>query len=56
MGLIQCAENCKFQRDGYCFLEKCGTVASVDSVCPHYIPKSLDNRERLFEAYSTNEF
>lgn len=56
MGLIQCAEKCKFQKDGYCFLEKCGTVASTESECPHFIPKSLDNREGLFKACSTYEF
>ncbi len=47
MGIIQCAEQCKFQKDGYCSLDKCSTVSSVDCDCPYFI--SLDNRNSLFE-------
>ena len=35
MGLIQCAENCKYQSDGYCTLNKCTVVNSVSGVCPY---------------------
>ncbi len=49
MGLIQCAENCKYQQDGYCNLETCSNINSLENDCPHYIPSSLDNSKRLSE-------
>ena len=55
MGLIQCAEECKFQEDGYCCFEKCGVVASTDGECPHYIPKLFNNGNSLFQTDCTNK-
>ena len=49
MGIIQCAEECKYQIDGYCYLENCSTVASVEGDCPHFEPKSFDNANGLFK-------
>ena len=39
MGIIQCAENCKYQCDGYCTLNKCTAVNSLSGVCPYLQPK-----------------
>lgn len=35
MGIIQCAENCEYQLDGYCTLGSCTTVSSVTGSCPY---------------------
>lgn len=42
MGIIECAENCKFQKDGYCSLETLSKVNSSSGGCPHYISASFD--------------
>ncbi len=47
MGIIQCSEECKFQIDGYCGLEKCSTVSSIFSECPYLLPRSADNADCL---------
>ena len=39
MGIIQCAENSKYQCDGYCTLNKCTAVNSLSGVCPYLQPK-----------------
>ena len=56
MGIIQCAENCKYQKDGYCFLENCSTVATIDNDCPHFVKKSFNDGDCLFETCSTDKF
>ena len=40
--IIQCAENCRFQNDGYCSLETLSKVNSSSGGCPHYISASFD--------------
>lgn len=45
MGIIQCSEFCKYQKDGYCDLEKCSAVYPSDKDCPYFI--SLDDRNSL---------
>ena len=47
MGIIQCAEYCKFQKDGYCSLDEYSTVNPTHSSRPYFI--SLDNRDSLSE-------
>lgn len=42
MKIIQCAESCVYQEDGYCCLEEISVVNTVNSICPHYIEKSSD--------------
>ena len=54
MGIIQCAENCKFQKEGYCSLDKCSTVTYNNIDCPYFI--SLDNRNGLRETSDTDNF
>lgn len=56
MGIIQCAQDCKYQKDGYCYLDKCSVVASLDTDCPHFVQKSFDNTEGLFKTGSAYEF
>lgn len=37
MQIIECALDCKFQKDGYCELQTVATVNSlVKKECPHY--------------------
>ncbi len=55
MAVIQCAEKCKFQNDGYCSLEKCSTVNSVNSSCPYFMPLSADNRDSLSQTSDTDK-
>ncbi len=38
MGIIQCARECKFQKDGYCTLEKCGKIGDLDNDCLYFEP------------------
>ena len=47
LGVIWCAENCKYQADGYCHLNNCGTVNSLSGVCPYFTEKSLDKGDRI---------
>ncbi len=49
MGIIQCAENCKYQADGYCRLDKCTTVNSVTKSCPYFIKSSADKSDCFTE-------
>lgn len=50
LGIIQCAENCKYQSDGYCLLDKCTAVNSVSGTCPYFIDRLSDNGDRVAEA------
>ena len=50
VGVIWCAENCKYQADGYCQLDNCGTVNSLTGVCPYFTEKSLNKGDRLGKA------
>lgn len=45
MGMIQCIENCKFQSDGYCNLEKCGKINSPQNDCPYFTEKTKPHRK-----------
>ncbi len=56
MGIIQCAEDCRFQIDGYCNLDKCSNVNSLENSCPHYISRLTDNRKCLSKISNTNKF
>lgn len=49
MGIIQCAENCKYQIEGYCNLDKCTTVNSLDNPCPYFISRSFNKGNGLRE-------
>ena len=49
MGLIQCAEDCKYQLDGYCNLEICGSVNSPYHICPYYLPRLTNVGKSLSE-------
>ncbi len=53
MGIIQCAENCKYQRDGYCCLEKLAQVNSVSGGCPYFTEKSPDKGNCLGKTSDT---
>lgn len=54
LGLIQCAENCKYQLDGYCNLEICSNINSPESDCPYYL--SNDSFNGLSQSSDTNKF
>lgn len=55
MGIIQCAENCKFQNDGYCELNKPSLVNSLTSACPYFIKKSLYKGNGIGEPSDTDK-
>ncbi len=40
MSLIQCDEDCCYQKDGFCGLEHFTTVNSVENSCPHFKPNT----------------
>lgn len=50
LGIIWCAENCKYQTDGCCQLNSCGTVNSLTGICPYFTEKSFDKGDSLGEA------
>ena len=54
MAVIQCAESCLYQQDGYCGLEKCSFVSDLNSNCPYFIPLS-DKRNSLSQTSDTNK-
>ena len=56
MEIIQCAEKCKFQRDGYCSLDKMSVINSVTESCPFFVADLFDNRKSFFEASDTDKF
>ena len=55
MGIIQCAENCKYQKEGYCTLDKPSPVNSVLGGCPYYIKKSFDEGDCLGKPSDTDK-
>lgn len=55
MRIIQCAENCRFQADGYCSLESCTSINSTDHICPYYIPKISDSGYGLLKIADTDK-
>jgi len=56
MNLIQCALNCKFQKDGYCSLEAVAPVNTILSSCPHYSPSLSNNIEHFTDTSNTDDF
>ena len=55
MGIIQCAEECKFQSDGYCGLDKLSTVGLVQNGCPHFVPTLAYNRNCFTKTYNADK-
>ena len=47
MGIIQCAENCKHQIDGYCSLDKCSNVTSLENPCPYFVKRLFNDGNSL---------
>lgn len=56
MNLIQCAFNCKFQKDGYCSLEEVAPVNSIETNCPHYSPLLANKIEHFANTSDSNKF
>ena len=56
MNLIQCAFDCKYQKDGYCSLETVGPVNSINNSCPHYAPNSTDKIKHFADTLNTDKF
>lgn len=54
LGIIQCAEKCAYQKDGYCFLESAQKVNSINSICPYF--KSPDNRNGFLKTSDGDKF
>lgn len=55
MGLIQCSEECKFQKEGYCCLEKCSKVNSTDKNCPYFSNILSDNADSFIETSNADK-
>ena len=55
MGIIQCAENCKYQNDGYCGLDKCSNINSLNNPCPYFVKRLLDKCDSLSEISDSNK-
>lgn len=56
MGIIQCADECAFQVDGYCSLEKCSAPNLFENACPYFVPKSFNKIDGLRKASDTDKF
>lgn len=53
MWIIQCAEDCKFQKEGYCSLDRCSTVNPENKGCPYKV--SPNNSNSIFETSDTDK-
>ncbi len=56
MGIIQCSENCKFQLEGYCNLDKLSTVTSVKNNCPYFVPILNNKTDSLSQTFNPDNF
>ena len=55
MNLIQCAKDCRFQRDGYCTFDTIGTVNNTAGGCAHYLSRSSgDNLNGAAEVFGAD--
>lgn len=55
MGIIECAEKCLYQKEGYCCLETLCTVNTCKGGCPHFLPISLNDGNGLTETSHTDK-
>ena len=53
--IIQCAENCRFQNDGYCSLETCSNVNSTEHPCPYFILNTSNSSDGLLKITDTDK-
>lgn len=56
MGIIQCAKECKFQKDGYCALEKCGKIGELYNDCLYFEPCLFKGGESRRKTADTDKF
>jgi len=56
MSLIQCDEPCNYQKDGYCKLDKLGTVNYNDKNCPYFKPFSGNDFNSFLKTSDTDKF
>ncbi len=56
MKIIQCAEICRFQSEGYCSLESCTNINSTKHPCPHFIPKLAQGGDGLLQITDADKF
>ena len=49
MSLISCTNDCLYQRDGYCLLERAMSSGEpdLDHPCVNYVPRSQDGGQGL---------
>lgn len=55
MGIIQCAEDCKYQEEGYCNLNKCTSVNSINKSCPYFTERLADNSNGITKTPDTDK-
>ncbi len=53
MSLIQCDENCQYQKEGFCGLEHFTTVNSTENECPHFKPMALNQSNGVLKTSNT---
>lgn len=50
MSLITCTNDCVYQEDGYCGLERiasCGKPEAADEACVHFVERNVKENKRL---------
>lgn len=51
MSLIQCSSDCRYQKDGYCALEKAAQITAASKTgaggCLHYLPRNNEDAENI---------
>ena len=55
MGIIPCAEPCRYQKEGYCELNRCTVINSVASACPYFLERSADLSNRITKPFYTDQ-
>ncbi len=55
MGIIQCSQDCKYQIDGYCNLDFCAPVNSLNGECPHFLAASTNKGNGFAELSYTDK-
>ncbi len=53
MSIIPCDENCFYQNDGICHLERLSTVSAKAEGCPYKKPQALNKVDSLFKTSDT---
>ena len=56
MSLIPCPQNCKYQKEGYCFLDTCAEIKEHENNCPYFTKRLSDKIDSLSNISDRNQF